>query len=130
MNAKLHTVLDWVCLNARHLGGVLIWLFPFYLRYRLRRSAIQAFQVQENLTKEGIKMEKAYDLKGLVEKLKSSGLEMAEEEAKIVIKDVCEWLDESGKLSATPYDDMAFAVALPKVKELALGLADKINPAD
>lgn len=75
-------------------------------------------------------MEKAYDVKALLVKFKGHGLELAEEEAKHIIGDVCEWLDESGKLSATPYDDMAFAVALPKVKELALGQAEKINPAD
>ena len=75
-------------------------------------------------------MEKAYDIKALLGKFKGHGLELAEEEAKQIIGSVCEWLDESGKLSATPYDDMAFAVALPKVKELALGLAEKINPAD
>jgi hypothetical protein len=71
-------------------------------------------------------MEKAYDVKGLVEKLKGKGLELAEDGAKIVVESVFEWVEESAKESATPYDDMALVV-LPKVKELALQAVDKID---
>lgn len=71
-------------------------------------------------------MEKAYELKALAERLKGRGLDLAEESVKILIEESFDWLGESAKLSATPYDDMA-AIVLPKLKELALSAADKID---
>lgn len=68
----------------------------------------------------------AYDVKVLGEKLKARGLDLAEEGAKIVVEEIFAWFEESAKESATPYDDMALVI-LPKVKELALGLVDKID---
>lgn len=73
-------------------------------------------------------MEKAYDVKALVEKLKSKGLDVAEETAKIALEEVFAWVEESAKLSATPYDDMGLVV-LPHLKKLALESADKIDGA-
>lgn len=73
-------------------------------------------------------MEKAYDIKALAEKLKGRGLDMAEEAAKIVIEETLAWVEESAKISATPYDDMGLIV-LPQLKVLALGAADKIDGA-
>lgn len=71
-------------------------------------------------------MEKAYDLKELASKLKSKGLDVAEDAAKHVVEGVVEWFEESAKLSATPYDDMALIV-LPQVKKMALEAVDKID---
>lgn len=71
-------------------------------------------------------MEKAYDLKGLLDELKSSGLEIAEESAKVVIEAVFAWVEKSAKLSATPYDDLALVIA-PQIKKYALEQAEKIN---
>lgn len=71
-------------------------------------------------------MTTAYDLAGLVLKLKGRGLDLAEEGAKIVIEEMMGWLDESATLSATPYDDL-LKVIYPQVKAFALATADKID---
>lgn len=73
-------------------------------------------------------MEKAYDTTDLVAKLKSRGLDLAEEGAKIVLEEVEKWVTESAKLSATPYDDLALII-LPQLKTLALSQIDKIDGA-
>lgn len=71
-------------------------------------------------------MEKAYDLKVLGEQLKGKGLDLAEDAAKIVVEELFVWLEKSAQVSETPYDNMALVV-LPKVKELALGIVDRID---
>lgn len=71
-------------------------------------------------------MVKAYDIKELVSKLKAKGLDVAEDAAKHVVEASLDWVEESAKISATPYDDMGLIV-LPKLKELALAAADKID---
>jgi hypothetical protein len=71
-------------------------------------------------------MEKAYDFKDLGLRLKGRGLDIAEEASKVVIEEVLAWVEDSAKLSATPYDDMAVFI-VPKVKDLALKYADKID---
>jgi hypothetical protein len=71
-------------------------------------------------------MEKAYDLKDLGLKLKSKGLDLAEDASKIVADSVFEWFEESAKLSSTPYDDMALIV-LPQIKSFVAGQIDKID---
>jgi len=72
---------------------------------------------------------KAYDVKLLLEQFKGEGLELAEESVKIVINGLFKWLEESAMLSETPYDNMA-VVLYPKLKELALEQAEKINKSD
>ena len=72
---------------------------------------------------------KAYDLKLLVEKLKEGGIELLEEEAKVLIKATFAWLTESAVISKTPYDNMA-AIVYPQVEGLILDQAEKINPED
>lgn len=74
-------------------------------------------------------MEKAYDLKGLLEELKSQGLEVAEESAKVIANSVFNWLEKSAALSENKYDDM-LSVLYPKLREIALEHADDINKAD
>lgn len=72
---------------------------------------------------------KAYDLKLLGEEFKKEGLEIAEESTKIIINGMFNWLEESAKLSETPYDDMAM-VLYPQLKKMALEKAEDINKAD
>lgn len=72
---------------------------------------------------------KAYDVKELVKEVKSQGLEITEEGAKVLIKSTFKWLKESAAISKTPYDDMA-SVVYPVVEKQILDLAEKINPAD
>jgi len=71
-------------------------------------------------------MEKAYDVKALVDRLKGRGLDLAEEAGKIVIEEAFGWVEESAKLSKTPFDDMALIV-LPQLKALALAAVDKVD---
>lgn len=71
-------------------------------------------------------MEKAYDLKELVKLSKDEGLMIAEEGAEALVKVVFSWLEESAKLSKTPYDDMGLVV-MPKLKEMVLDQIDKID---
>lgn len=71
-------------------------------------------------------MEKAYDIQALIAKLKGRGLDIAEEMAKVVVEESFSWVEESAKLSATPWDDMALIV-VPNLKQLALSGVDKID---
>ena len=71
-------------------------------------------------------MEKAYDLKVLGERLKAKGLIVAEDAAEQVYDELRAWFEESAKLSATPYDDMALIV-LPQVDVLVKEQIDKID---
>jgi hypothetical protein len=71
-------------------------------------------------------MTNAYDPKELASRLKGRGLDLAEEGTKIAIEEIFGWVEESAKISATPYDDMA-TVVLPHLKKFALEQADKID---
>jgi len=71
-------------------------------------------------------MTKAYDFSALALKLKEKGLDVAEDAVKLVVSESFDWIAESAKLSATPWDDMALII-MPKIKELALVEADKID---
>lgn len=75
-----------------------------------------------------IKM-KAYDLAVLLEKLKLQGLEVGEETAKALVKEVFAWVRESAVASATPIDDMVVGVLAP-AESWIISQAEKINPAD
>ena len=71
-------------------------------------------------------MDKPYDVKALAERFKGRGLDLAEEAAKIAVEELFSWVEESAKLSSSPYDDMALLI-LPKLKDAALGAVDKID---
>lgn len=71
----------------------------------------------------------AYEFSKLAEGFKAEGLEVAEEAAKKAVNVVFNWLEQSAKESANPYDDLLL-VALPLAKKNVLDLAEKINPAD
>jgi hypothetical protein len=71
-------------------------------------------------------MLKPYDVSELVTILKSKGLDIAEEAASLVVESSLQWIKESAKLSATPYDDMALIV-LPQVESFIKNAVDKID---
>lgn len=70
---------------------------------------------------------KAYDIKELGNHAKAQGLELLEDGAEKLAKAVFAWLKESAELSVTPYDNMAFAVALPEIEKVAFKAIDKID---
>ena len=71
-------------------------------------------------------MEKAYDVKALVEKLKGKGLEVAEDVAVIAVGEVIAWFKESALLSENKYDDLVLAI-LPMLEAEILKQIDKID---
>ena len=71
-------------------------------------------------------MKNAYEFKALIEILKGKGLEVAEESAEVLFDSVMEWVEESAKLSATPYDNMAMLI-MPQLKEIVKKQIDKID---
>lgn len=83
----------------------------------------------ENAAEEVKVEKKAYDAKLLLESLKSEGLEIAEESAKILVEGVMGWLEESARLSETPYDDMA-SIIYPQLKKIVMEKIEDINKAD
>ena len=74
-------------------------------------------------------MEKPYDFKNLLERLKAEGIEVAEETAKAFIKTLFPWLTESALMSENKFDDV-FAALYPLAEQQILGLAENINKAD
>mgnify|MGYP005989106507 CR=1 FL=1 len=73
-----------------------------------------------------IEEKKAYDFKVLAAKLKAKGLDLAEETVKMIAEETFDWVEESAKISPTPYDDMGMIV-LPQLKKLAFDNIDKID---
>ena len=69
---------------------------------------------------------KAYDLKELINKLKSKGLVVAEDMAETLVVATFEWVEESAIISENKYDDLALA-ALPLIKSQILEKIDKID---
>lgn len=67
-----------------------------------------------------------YDLKVLIEKEKAEGLNAIEDKVKASVKNFFEWLEESARASATPFDDIVLVVT-PKLKQMILDAADKID---
>lgn len=71
-------------------------------------------------------MEKAYDVKALVEQLKGHGLDLAEDAAKIAVEELFIWIEKSAGLSENKYDDLLLAI-LPLIKAEVLKQVDKID---
>lgn len=71
-------------------------------------------------------MEKAYDFKELGLMMKGKGLDLAEESLALVFEGVMDWLEESAKVSTTPYDDLAMVI-VPQLKKAVLDLIDKVD---
>lgn len=71
-------------------------------------------------------MDKAYDVKDLVARLKDKGMDVAEDVAKVALVEVLEWFKESAQLSNNSYDDLLIAV-MPMLKAEMLKQIDKID---
>jgi len=71
-------------------------------------------------------MEKAYDVKDLVSKLKDKGLEIAEDAAGLVLDSVIDWVVESSAKSPNKVDDI-LAPLLIAVKPYIHEQIDKID---
>lgn len=71
-------------------------------------------------------MTTAYDISDLVSKMKAKGLDVVEDSAKYAVEAILAWFEESAKLSATPFDDVALVV-VPQLKKVALEQIDKID---
>jgi len=71
-------------------------------------------------------VDKAYDLKGLTDKMKERGLDLAEDAALIVYESLQSWLIESAMLSENKYDDL-LAVLLPSIDGYVKEQIDKID---
>jgi len=74
-------------------------------------------------------MEKAWEISGLIDELKSKGLDLAEDAAAHAVVAVLDWVEASVKLSENKFDDAALLL-LPTVKAEALKLADHIDGKD
>lgn len=71
-------------------------------------------------------MEKAYDVKVLVEQLKAKGLDIAEDVAAVALVEILDWVVESAKVSNNNYDDLFIAI-MPLLKAEMLKQIDKID---
>ena len=69
---------------------------------------------------------KPYDLKVLAEKLKSKGMNVAEESLKILVSETLDWIHESAPLSPSKIDDV-LVMAIPFLKPKVLESIDKID---
>ena len=72
-------------------------------------------------------MEKPFDLKVLMEKLKSKGLDLAEEAVIIFINEASDWANESALIHPNAIVKGLVPLAISTVKPLALEAADKID---
>lgn len=71
-------------------------------------------------------MEKAWELKALMEELKAKGLDLAEDAAKHSVEAFFNWVEKSVELSDNKIDDLAKPF-IPQIKAAALGALDKID---
>ena len=70
-------------------------------------------------------MEKPFDVKDLVAKLKEKGTPLAESAAHDLVECVFAWAEESVKMSESKVDDLVLVV-LPPVKSFILSKIEKI----
>lgn len=71
-------------------------------------------------------MEKAYDVKVLLESIKSDGLELAEQELGLVYKHLKQWVKDSAPLSDSKIDDI-LAPFVDQLDPILLPLIDKVD---
>lgn len=74
-------------------------------------------------------VKKPYDLKGLSEKFKSKGLNIAEDAVAKVFEEVLVWFQEEALKTATPLDDLLASGAVA-MKAQVLSVIDKIDGED
>lgn len=75
-------------------------------------------------------MNKPYDVKELVARLKSRGLDLAEDAAMIFVEELEGFVIESADASPTPYDDVLKLVIPQLTKKLKADVVDKIDGKD
>lgn len=71
-------------------------------------------------------MNKPFDLKVLGEKLKSRGLDLAEDSLRMATEETLTWIKESVKATPTPYDDLALVAVASFESKIFEGI-DKID---
>lgn len=71
-------------------------------------------------------MEKAYDVKDLLERCKKDGLELVEAEAGLFYKHLKEWFQESAAISLNKIDDVV-SPFVGQLDPVFLPLIDKID---
>ena len=72
-------------------------------------------------------MEKAFDTKVLVERLKAKGLDVAEEMVEIIVGETLDWAGESCAMHPNLMVKAMGVPAVAMLKPIALGLVDKID---
>jgi hypothetical protein len=71
-------------------------------------------------------MSTPFDVKNLVDRLKNKGIDQAEEIAKVIANETCDWLAESCVMHPNPYVKLGAAVVMAAKPEL-LKAVDKID---
>lgn len=74
-------------------------------------------------------MEKAYDVKALLEKCRAKGGPEAEKLAKANFEAMMEWLEESAVMSENKIDDVAVPLATATLKPIVMKALDQIDGA-
>lgn len=74
-------------------------------------------------------MERAYDLADLGKRLQAAGLDNAEELAEEAYQEIKEWLQDSARLSATPFDDVLMSF-IDQLDNLVLPVIDRLDGQD
>lgn len=106
---KIDAITDYLREAPSHLYGLLLAVLLNELRKLFWRLTLKAIGLKPIGV---ISMEKAYDVKALLEKFKKRGLDLTEDAAKMIIEDTCSWIQESAAISENKIDDVA-ALALP-----------------
>lgn len=124
LREKLDLALDYIASIPSQLYGLILAVLlnelrKIFLAFTLRAIGLTPIRGAPT-------MEKPYDLKVLLEKLKARGVDLAEDALKLVIEETSAWVVESAALSPNKIDDLA-AIGMPELKKLALNLADKVD---
>lgn len=71
-------------------------------------------------------MDKAYDIKALLEMCKADGLDLVEQEVGLLYKNLKKWAQDSAVISPEKWDDVAMPF-LGQLDPIMLPLIDKID---
>lgn len=71
----------------------------------------------------------AYEFESLLGRVKSKGLDLAEDALALVVSETFDWLAEQAQASESPYDDL-LAVVAPVAKAKVLEFVDKVDGED
>lgn len=126
MLEKLKPILSGLAYELIAFAIVSVLVFVRSLRRRVQTSQplVSNLEVQ-TITKES-DMEKAYDVKDLLNRCKKDGLEIAEAGAGVFYKNLKEWVQESAVLSENKIDDVV-APFVAHLDPIMLPLIDKVD---